>query len=152
MLNIVTLLLEFVPCCQMYLFHHVRCVGVPSDSVVKTEKKKIAWLLDKTSLCSCAYGPVFQPVLWFSLFPPLPSPPHTCRHLCNKARPAPFPFHFCFDLLLHWSFETQQQNKGSRLCCVLTFMLMQVSAVVFKPTWEPLAALEGKITYIALTS
>lgn len=60
--------------------------------------------------------------------------------------------HFCFDLLHHRSFETQQENKGSRLCCVLPFLLMQVSAVVFKPTSGPLAAPEGKITYIALTS
>lgn len=42
MLNIVTLLLESVPCCQMYLFHRVRCIGVSSDSMLlkPTKKKK----------------------------------------------------------------------------------------------------------------
>ena len=40
---IVTLLLEFVPYRQMYLFHHVQCIGVSSDSMLlKPTKKKNA--------------------------------------------------------------------------------------------------------------
>lgn len=38
--NIVTLLLEFAPCCQLRLFHHARRVGVASDYVVKNLPRK----------------------------------------------------------------------------------------------------------------
>lgn len=38
---IVTLLLEFVPYCPMYLFHHVQCIGVSSDSIVESYQEKM---------------------------------------------------------------------------------------------------------------
>lgn len=98
----------FVPSCPMYW-----CIF--RLYVVKTyQEKKNAWLLDKTSLCSCAYGPVFQPVLWFS---PFPSSPHTSHSLCSKARPAPF-----ISALIFHSTDPLNPNKRTK----------EVASVVFE--------------------
>lgn len=141
MLNIVTLLLEFVPCCPMYLFHHVRCIGVSSDSMLfkPTKKKKCMTSWQDKSLLVCVWSSLSACSLLFSLSIFSPHIPPSVQ----QSQASAFPFHFCFDLLLHWSFETRE-NKGSFLCCVWTFLLMQVSAVVFRPTSEPLAAPEGR--------
>lgn len=154
---IVTLLLEFVPYCPMYLFHHVQCIG---DLYLQTLccwilPRKNAWLLGKKSLCLCAYGLVFQPIFWFSFrFHLLP---HKLYHLSNEAIPVLSCFCFCFHFV---SFRFVQliaplkPNKRKRTClfCVVMVMVMQVINVLFKWTSEPVKAFEGKITYIALTS
>lgn len=92
------------------LFHTVQCIG---DLYLQTLcswtlPRKNAWLLGKKSLCLCAYGLVFQPILWFSFcFHLLP---HNFYHLSNEAMPvlSCFFFLFCFILLrsVDWSSES----------------------------------------------
>lgn len=152
------------------LFHIVQCISSIMSNVlvicisrlyvVKSYQEKNAWLLGKKSLCLCAYGLVFQPILWFSIFW--------------------FPFHFlvvyifipaiipvmklslccpvCFIsvLLVQLTALPKPYKRWKKylpiLCCNGHAMVMQVIIVLFKWTSEPVKAFEGKITYIALTS
>lgn len=118
MLNIVTLLLESVPCCQMYLFHHVRCIGVSSDSMLlePTEKKKMHDFLTRQVFARVRMVQSFSLSSGFSLFP---SSPHTSHPLCSKARPAPSPF---IPALIFYSTDPLKPNKRTK----------EVASVVFE--------------------
>lgn len=145
MVYIVTSLLEFVQRRPMYLFPHVWCTDVSANSMLlNPTKKKSAWLVGKKSPCSCVNGLVVRPnhpLLFLPLFSCIYHlwPSTVCLFL------------FFFFALSCWSSDTYQDNRAC-LPCVVTVPVMQVITVVFKRTSGPVQALEGKITYIALTS
>lgn len=95
----------FVPSCPMYWW------SVSSDSMLlNPTKKKNAWLLGKKSLCLCAYGLVFQPILRLSLCFHLI--PHKFCHLSNEAIPVLSRFFwFCFVQLI----DPLKANKRKEL-------------------------------------
>lgn len=70
-LNIVTLLLEFAPCCQLHLSHHARRVGVAPDYVVKNlpreKKKKCMTSEQEKSLLVCVWSSLSACPLVFCL-------------------------------------------------------------------------------------
>lgn len=113
---IVTLLLEFVPYCPMYLFHHVRCIG---DLYLQTlccwilPRKRCMTSWQEKSLLVClrsslsAYPLVF---LFVSIFSPI----KFC-HLGNEAIPVLSGFLFHFALLILWNL-TREKNLPI-LCC-----------------------------------
>lgn len=70
---IVTLLLEFVPYCPMYLFHHVQCIGVSSDSMLlNPTKKKCMTSWQEKSLLVYLWSSLSAYPLIFFLFPSSP--------------------------------------------------------------------------------
>lgn len=152
---IVTLLLEFVPYCPMYLFHLVQCIG---DLYLQTlccwilPRKKCMTSWQEKSLLVCLWSSLSAyPLIVFYVFHLLPHKFH--HHLSNDVILVSSCFHF---VLLHFasfscSNETQQE-KRTCLFCVVMVLVMQVITVLFKRTSGPVKALEGKITYIALTS
>lgn len=107
---IVTLLLEFVPSCPMYW-----CIF--RLYVVESYQEKNAWLLGKKSLCLCAYGLVFQPVLWFSFCFHLLPPIRSTISVMKLALYCLFLFfHFAlFSWLILWNL-TREKNLPI-LCC-----------------------------------
>lgn len=149
MLNIVTLLLESVPCCQTYLFHHVRCIGVSSDSMLlkPTKKKKMHDFLTRQVFARVRMVQSFSLSSGF-LFP---SSPHTSNLLCSKARPAPFPF---MSALIFYSTDPLKPNKRTKEVasvaferfCSCRFLLLFLNQL------RSLRGSRGEITYIALTS
>lgn len=112
---IVTLLLEFVPYCPMYLFHHVQCIGVSSDSMLlNPTKKKCMTSWQEKSLLVCLWSSLSASPLIFFLFPSSPPPPpHKFYHLCNEASPVlSFSFlSFCFVQLI----DPLKPNKRKEL-------------------------------------
>lgn len=80
MLNIVTLLLESVPCSQMCLFHHVRCIGVSSDSMLlkPTKKKKMHDFLTRQVFARVRMVQSFSLSSGFLPFHLLPTHPTLC--------------------------------------------------------------------------
>lgn len=117
MLNIVTLLLESVPCCQMYLFHHVRCIGVSSDSMLlktyrETKKKCMTSWQDK-SLLVCVWSSLSACPLVFSLSIFSPHIQTLCAAKLGQRLSLSF---------LLWSTDPLKPNKRTK----------EVASVVFK--------------------
>lgn len=141
-----TSLLELVQRRPLYLFIHVWCTAVSANSMLlNPTKKKSAWLVGKKSPCSCVNGQVVGPNRPRVFIQAL------LMHLPSLALYRLSFFFFIVFALSCWSSDTYQDNSAC-LPCVVTVPVMQVITVVFKWTSGPVKALEGKITYIALTS